>query len=168
MTAPQLSVVEGIRAAQTPIAELLARVPADARLIYEHSPTHSQSIQVGRLAADALAIIQSQAAEIERMRPDADRYRLLRMYAVNGYWPREFQHNPGVLAFTANYDDPRKYTLGNLDALLDEMLGVGVTDEKIKERNWRADYREYKAEKVRLVFSQVYPDAILTTTQPKG
>lgn len=108
--------------------------------------------------------LQNAMAEIERLKADAMRYRLLRMYKVHGYWPRELEHNPGILAFTAGYDDSRTYTLGRLDELLDEMLGVGVTDELIKERGWRADYREYKAERVRLVFSQVYSGAALTTT----
>ena len=56
---------------QTPLIDLLRNIPLDARLIYEHSPIHSQSIPVGRLAAESVA-------EIEALRKDAERYRWLR------------------------------------------------------------------------------------------
>lgn len=48
-------------ASQTPLLDLLRAVPADARQVYEHGPTHSQNIPFGRLAAEAVA-------EIERLR----------------------------------------------------------------------------------------------------
>ena len=38
---------------QTPLVELLLAVPEDARLIYEHSPTESQSIPVGPMCRQA-------------------------------------------------------------------------------------------------------------------
>ena len=50
-------------ACETPLIDLLLGVPADARMIYEESPTSSHSIPVGRLCADA-------AAAIERLRTD--------------------------------------------------------------------------------------------------
>ena len=74
---------------ETPLLDLLKSVPADARMIYEHSPIESSSIPVGVLAkraADALTAqanslgflrqiseqqayeINQQAAEIEALR----------------------------------------------------------------------------------------------------
>jgi hypothetical protein len=44
-------------AAQVPLAEQLARVPADARLIYEHSPTEHSFIPVGPMCHEAAATI---------------------------------------------------------------------------------------------------------------
>lgn len=41
----------------TPVQDLLGSIPADARLIYEHSPTDSQSIPIGKLAQRARALI---------------------------------------------------------------------------------------------------------------
>ena len=46
------------QARQTPILDLLRDVPADARMVYEVSPTHHQSIPVGRLAKDAADAIE--------------------------------------------------------------------------------------------------------------
>jgi hypothetical protein len=48
-------------AGETPLLALLADIPADARMIYEHSPTHSQSIPVGVLAARCAAILRALA-----------------------------------------------------------------------------------------------------------
>lgn len=48
---------------ETPLLDLLRAVPADARLVYEHSPIHIQSIPVGVLAAKCVA-------EIERLTDD--------------------------------------------------------------------------------------------------
>jgi hypothetical protein len=50
-------------AAQVPLAEQLARVPADARLIYEHSPTEHSFIPVGPMCHEAAALIDCLAAE---------------------------------------------------------------------------------------------------------
>lgn len=49
------------QARQTPIIDLLRDIPADARMVYEVTPTHHQSIPVGVLAKNA-------ADEIERLR----------------------------------------------------------------------------------------------------
>lgn len=46
------------QARQTPILDLLRDVPAGARMVYEVSPTHHQSIPVGRLAKDAADAIE--------------------------------------------------------------------------------------------------------------
>ena len=46
---------------ETPLLDLLKSVPADARMVYEHSPIESSSIPVGVLAKRA-------ADEIERLR----------------------------------------------------------------------------------------------------
>lgn len=69
-------------ACETPLLDLLNSVPADARMIYEHSPTHSSNIPVGVLAkrsAEALtaqaATIAEQARELEALRADAERTR---------------------------------------------------------------------------------------------
>lgn len=46
---------------QTPITDLLRDIPADARMVYEVTPTHHQSVPVGVLAKNA-------ADELERLR----------------------------------------------------------------------------------------------------
>lgn len=43
-------------AKQTPLIDLLERVPADARMVYEHDQFHSQNIPVGRLCHEAAAL----------------------------------------------------------------------------------------------------------------
>lgn len=48
-------------AAMTPLIDLLRDVPAGARVIYEHSPTHHQQLMVGQLCKEA-------ADEIEGLR----------------------------------------------------------------------------------------------------
>jgi hypothetical protein len=50
---------------QTPLLDLLRGVPQDGRHIYEHEPTHSQSIPYGRLCHEAAAAL---AARDERVR----------------------------------------------------------------------------------------------------
>jgi hypothetical protein len=49
------------QACKTPLVDLLAAIPSDARMIYDQSPTESQNIPVGRLAAEA-------CQEIKRLR----------------------------------------------------------------------------------------------------
>ena len=44
-------------AAQTPLRDLLAKVPEDARMWYEHSSSSHTNIPVGRLCKEALAEI---------------------------------------------------------------------------------------------------------------
>ena len=60
------------RECQAPLIDLLRSVPEDARMIYEHSPTHSQSIPVGRLCKEAAAAIASRDAELVRITADRD------------------------------------------------------------------------------------------------
>ena len=60
---------------QTPLVELLLAVPEDARLIYEHSPTESQSIPVGpmcRQAAMELATATRERDEARAIANDRD------------------------------------------------------------------------------------------------
>ena len=52
-------------AAQTPLPDLLRKVPAGERLTIEHSPTSHSFIPIGRMAHEA-------AAEIERLRAEND------------------------------------------------------------------------------------------------
>jgi hypothetical protein len=73
---------------------------------------------------------------------DAARYRLLRCYNVSGHWPSEAELCPGVIAFSARYDDPHKYTLGQLDKLLDEMLGFGPPSTNGPVRSDYAEWRK--------------------------
>jgi hypothetical protein len=47
-----------MEAKQAPLIERLKKVPADARLIYEHDQFHSQSIPVGALCAEATSLIE--------------------------------------------------------------------------------------------------------------
>lgn len=53
---------------ETPLLDLLKSVPADARMIYEHSPIESSSIPVGVLAKRAADALETQDAEIEALR----------------------------------------------------------------------------------------------------
>lgn len=78
-------------ACETPLLDLLNSVPADARMIYEHSPIESSSIPVGVLAkraADALtaqaATIAEQAAQLEALRADAEELAFLEQDLL--YW----------------------------------------------------------------------------------
>jgi hypothetical protein len=57
-------------ACETPLSELLARVPADARMTYEHSSTHHQMIPVGNLCNRAADRITSLEAELAKLRSD--------------------------------------------------------------------------------------------------
>lgn len=52
------------RAAQVPIVEQLERVPADARMWYEHDSASHSHIPVGRMCSEAARLIREQAAEI--------------------------------------------------------------------------------------------------------
>lgn len=52
---------------QTPLVEQLNAVPNDARIEYEHSPTHYQLIPVGRMCRDAAAEIASLREQLEVM-----------------------------------------------------------------------------------------------------
>lgn len=65
-------------AKQTPLIDLLRRVPPDARGEYAHSEIEHSFIPYGRLcceAADEIERLQARVAELER---DAARYRWLR------------------------------------------------------------------------------------------
>lgn len=74
------------QACETPLIDLLLNVPADARMTYEHSPTHHQMIPVGKLCQQAAATLQGSAAlpseaMIEAMVaawPDADAHHGIR------------------------------------------------------------------------------------------
>lgn len=55
-------------AAATPLLDLLDNIPADARLSYEHSPTHHQMIPVGGLASAAAFRIRELEAERDALR----------------------------------------------------------------------------------------------------
>ena len=55
-------------AAKTPIYDLLCNIPEDARMIYEHSQTHSQAIPVGRLAMEAREELSTLRRENEELR----------------------------------------------------------------------------------------------------
>lgn len=70
------------QACQTPIIDLLRDIPADARMVYEVTSTHHQSIPVGVLAKQAADEIKRLTAERNELRrqlaeaeQDAQRYR---------------------------------------------------------------------------------------------
>lgn len=56
------------QARQTPIIDLLRDIPADARMVYEVTSTHHQSIPVGVLAKQAADEIERLAAERDELR----------------------------------------------------------------------------------------------------
>lgn len=64
-------------ACETPLLDLLNSVPADARMIYEHSPTHSSNIPVGVLVKRAADALTAQARELEALRADAEELKFL-------------------------------------------------------------------------------------------
>jgi hypothetical protein len=53
-------------AKQTPLIDLLERVPADARMVYEHDQYHSQNIPVGRLCHEAAAALRAALEQPEQ------------------------------------------------------------------------------------------------------
>jgi hypothetical protein len=53
-------------AKQTPLIDLLERVPADARMVYGHDQFHSQNIPVGRLCNEAAAALRAASCDEER------------------------------------------------------------------------------------------------------
>lgn len=67
-------------AKQTPLLDLLRGIPADARMTYEHHPTHHQMIPVGRLAHEAAARI----AGLEARLPSPDRVGTPRPRSLSG------------------------------------------------------------------------------------
>ena len=60
---------------QTPLVELLLAVPEDARLIYEHSPTESQSIPVGPMCRQAAMELATATRERDEARAEVERMR---------------------------------------------------------------------------------------------
>lgn len=58
--------------AKTPITDLLADVPADARVMYEHHSTYHQNIPFGWLAKEALDEISRLKAEMEKAEAERD------------------------------------------------------------------------------------------------
>ena len=58
---------EEMTAAQTPLIDLLRSVQHDARLTYEHNPTHHQMIPVGRLCAQAANEIVALRAAMDEL-----------------------------------------------------------------------------------------------------
>ena len=57
---------------QTPLVELLLAVPEDARLIYEHSPTESQSIPVGPMCRQAAMGLATATRERDEARAEVE------------------------------------------------------------------------------------------------
>lgn len=60
------------QACQTPIIDLLRDIPADARMVYEVTSTHHQSIPVGVLAKQAADEIKRLTAERNELRRQID------------------------------------------------------------------------------------------------
>lgn len=116
---------------------------------YTNSPGDSLCAE----SAEEMRRLDRVNAELER---DAARYRLLRCYELTGVWPRRASADPGILAFTAAYDDPRKYTQNALDKMLDEMLALrtpGNVDQL------RSDWKEWRTGKTAAAI-----DAALTSS----
>jgi hypothetical protein len=57
---------QALEAKQTPLIELLERVPADARMVYEHDQFHSENIPVGRLCHEAAAALRAAIEQAEK------------------------------------------------------------------------------------------------------
>ena len=68
---------------QTPLVELLLAVPEDARLIYEHSPTESQSIPVGPMCRQAAMELATATRERDEARAEVERLRSTLIDVVN-------------------------------------------------------------------------------------
>lgn len=92
------------------------------------------------LARIILAARNSRNAEIEQLKANAERYALLRCFDLSGYWPNNTSANPGILAFSSCSND--KFSLSNLDNLLDNMLGKANPSLEIRSEdyyNWRQE-----------------------------
>jgi len=70
---------------QTPLVELLLAVPEDARLIYEHSPTESQSIPVGPMCRQAAMELATATRERDEARAEVERLRKT-LDEIATYW----------------------------------------------------------------------------------
>jgi hypothetical protein len=90
-------------ACETPLVDLLNNIPADARMTYEHDPTHHSMIPVGVLARKA-------AAELARLSNELEHERAL----------REIAHRERVEALR-----------GLLRDCLPELDGEGVTIHRV-------------------------------------
>lgn len=90
--------------------------------------------------SDHEALIAGLRADNERLRRDAERYRLLRMFELgSGSWPFDNVKAPaGLLAWTRGSNGDG-YTQSGLDHMLDDMLG------KVPRENVRPDYQEWRA-----------------------
>jgi hypothetical protein len=105
--------------AETPIEDLLRRVPLDARMIYEHSPISSSSIPVGGLARKALTKLDRLTAERDALQADAARYR----------WLRDMDEDP-VCSLAAMWTDCKGSALSiskRVDAAVDAARGKNTT-----------------------------------------
>jgi len=70
------------QARQTPIIDLLRDIPADARMVYEVTPTHHQSIPVGVLAKKAADEIERLTDKIERLETDVRKLDFLELNGI--------------------------------------------------------------------------------------
>lgn len=59
------------QAAQVPLIESLERVPEDARVVYEHSPTEHSFIPVGRYCREAAAALRAKDERIAQLGDNA-------------------------------------------------------------------------------------------------
>jgi len=104
-------------AAETPLLDLLRNVPTDARVVYEHNPTHHQYIPAGRLCAEA-------AAEIEKLRAERDAL----LYQFNELM-LEVWHQLGMREEYQETDDVKAHENRCRALLGDAALASGAKDE---------------------------------------
>ena len=76
---------------QTPLVELLLAVPEDARLIYEHSPTESQSIPVGPMCRQAAMELATATRERDEARAEVERLRPLTICGCGDHFAVNFE-----------------------------------------------------------------------------
>lgn len=69
---------------QTPLIDLLERVPRDAVLVVEHDQFSSSSHPVGRLCHEAAAALRAALAEVERLRAEVERLNQILGRIVDG------------------------------------------------------------------------------------
>lgn len=92
-------------------------------------------------AKERATTIQIPLAEYEKLKADAERYRVLRMYELRGSWPFDRQGisaPSGLIAFSSTVRGAvtQKY----LDDILDDMLG------RTPKSGVREDYQQWRAE----------------------
>jgi hypothetical protein len=132
---------------QTPLLDLLRKVPKDGRAIYEHGPTHSQSVPYGRLCHEAADALAAEREARERAELKVETYE-----AVHALM---FERLPSAQA------------LGELPGAVDEMLAEAERLREDAERyRWLRRNPNFMGWEHDFLYVQV--DAAIDATRKEG